>query len=213
MQARGYRSLCRTTHLEHCGPVPFVLNLFRQELGCLELELEHEEPMYKLGHVNAMLSVTVLCASLCCSDRELQHTQCLYILLASTVMCRGGCRLFWSSDKRFLEQFVDGDITTKFKPFSKFPPVYKDIAFWITDQFTENNLAEIVRGAGVPGWLCLITCMMHALRLPVWKIRPVFLCLCGSNFDNNERMRAYTCVSPTGSNEEDDGWPLTDVLE
>lgn len=57
-------------------------------------------------------------------------------------------RLFWSTDKRFLGQFKDGDITTKFKPFSKFPPVYKDIAFWITDQFTENNLAEIVRGAG-----------------------------------------------------------------
>lgn len=60
------------------------------------------------------------------------------------------CRLFWSSDKRFLEQFKDGDITTKFSPFSKFPPVYKDIAFWITDQFTENNLAEIVRGSGAP---------------------------------------------------------------
>ena len=56
--------------------------------------------------------------------------------------------MFWSADKRFLEQFKEGDIRTKFTPFSKFPPVFKDIAFWITDDFTENNLAEIVRGAG-----------------------------------------------------------------
>lgn len=57
-------------------------------------------------------------------------------------------RLFWSGDKRFLDQFKEGDIRTKFKAFSKFPPVFKDIAFWITPDFTENNLAEIVRGAG-----------------------------------------------------------------
>lgn len=47
-------------------------------------------------------------------------------------------------------------MATKFKPFSKHPPVFKDIAFWITDEFTENNLAEIVRGAGAPPFLlCL----------------------------------------------------------
>lgn len=57
-------------------------------------------------------------------------------------------RLFWSNDQRFLKQFSAGSLTTKFKPYSKFPPCYKDIAFWITDQFTENNLCELVRGIG-----------------------------------------------------------------
>ena len=58
------------------------------------------------------------------------------------------CRLFWSADERFLNQFKDGDITTKFKSFSKYPPVFKDVTFWISDNFTENNLAEIARSAG-----------------------------------------------------------------
>jgi phenylalanyl-tRNA synthetase alpha chain len=39
-------------------------------------------------------------------------------------------RLFWSEDKRFLDQFKEGQIKT-FEPFSKFPACYKDIAFWI----------------------------------------------------------------------------------
>jgi phenylalanyl-tRNA synthetase beta subunit len=34
-----------------------------------------------------------------------------------------------------------------FKPFSKHPPCFKDISFWIrSEQFTENNFFEIVRG-------------------------------------------------------------------
>lgn len=39
-------------------------------------------------------------------------------------------RLFWSQDKRFLDQFKDGKIT-RFQPFSKFPPCYKDVSFWV----------------------------------------------------------------------------------
>lgn len=54
-------------------------------------------------------------------------------------------RLFWSADQRFLKQFRPGDLRTKFKAYSKFPPCYKDIAFWISDSFTENNLCEMVR--------------------------------------------------------------------
>lgn len=55
-------------------------------------------------------------------------------------------RLFWSDDERFLKQFKAGDLTTKFKSFSKFPPCMKDISFWISDEFTENNLCETIRG-------------------------------------------------------------------
>ncbi|XP_024526265.1 phenylalanine--tRNA ligase, chloroplastic/mitochondrial isoform X2 [Selaginella moellendorffii] len=54
-------------------------------------------------------------------------------------------RLFWTSDPRFTAQFKAGQLGTKFKPFSKYPPCYKDISFWITDAFTENNLCELVR--------------------------------------------------------------------
>ncbi|RMZ80038.1 hypothetical protein DV738_g3013, partial [Chaetothyriales sp. CBS 135597] len=39
-------------------------------------------------------------------------------------------RLFWSQDKRFLNQFQAGRIT-RFEPFSKYPACYKDIAFWV----------------------------------------------------------------------------------
>ena len=59
-----------------------------------------------------------------------------------------GCRLFWCADDRFLSQFKSGSLATKYKSFSKYPPVFKDMAFWLSDGFTENNLAEIVRNAG-----------------------------------------------------------------
>ncbi|XP_057430486.1 phenylalanine--tRNA ligase, chloroplastic/mitochondrial-like isoform X1 [Lotus japonicus] len=55
-------------------------------------------------------------------------------------------RLFWSNDERFTSQFSKGQLGVKFKPFSKFPPCYKDISFWINESFTENNLCEVVRG-------------------------------------------------------------------
>lgn len=55
-------------------------------------------------------------------------------------------RLFWSSDSRFTTQFKSGQLGTKFKSYSKYPPCFKDISFWISEQFTENNLCEVVRG-------------------------------------------------------------------
>ncbi|XP_043696687.1 phenylalanine--tRNA ligase, chloroplastic/mitochondrial-like [Telopea speciosissima] len=55
-------------------------------------------------------------------------------------------RLFWLTDERFTSQFSEGQLGVKFKPFSKFPPCYKDLSFWINDSFTENNLCEVVRG-------------------------------------------------------------------
>ena len=61
-------------------------------------------------------------------------------------------RLFWSGDERFLSQFKAGDLTTQFQPYSKYPPCNKDMAFWLSDAFTENNLCEVVRG--VAGDLC-----------------------------------------------------------
>ncbi|KAL3157791.1 hypothetical protein ABBQ32_012215 [Trebouxia sp. C0010 RCD-2024] len=56
-------------------------------------------------------------------------------------------RLFWSNDKRFTKQFKQGQMRSKFKPYSKYPPCYKDVSFWLPtdDSFTENNLCEQVR--------------------------------------------------------------------
>lgn len=53
-------------------------------------------------------------------------------------------RLFHSTDERFLSQFSEGKIV-KFQSFSKFPACYKDISFWITSSFHENNFSELVR--------------------------------------------------------------------
>lgn len=39
-------------------------------------------------------------------------------------------RLFWSKDERFLSQFKSGKIT-QFQPYSKYPPCYKDMSFWL----------------------------------------------------------------------------------
>lgn len=53
-------------------------------------------------------------------------------------------RLFWSNDKRFLNQFTPGTIT-KFKPYSKYEVCYKDVSFFTTPQFSYNDLCSIAR--------------------------------------------------------------------
>jgi phenylalanyl-tRNA synthetase alpha chain len=68
-------------------------------------------------------------------------------------------RLFWSTDDRFLSQFrgVSDDLTRlrRFVPFSKYPPCYKDVSFWlksssaaggnVNHEWHENDLMEIIR--------------------------------------------------------------------
>jgi len=56
-------------------------------------------------------------------------------------------RLFWSSDPRFTKQFAKGEVTV-FKPYSKYPPCYKDIAFWLPqdDSYVANDFFELARG-------------------------------------------------------------------
>ncbi|KAF8316223.1 phenylalanyl-tRNA synthetase [Cantharellus anzutake] len=48
-------------------------------------------------------------------------------------------RLFWSNDPRFLSQFTPGEITT-FKPYSKYPPCYKDHKI-----VHDNDFCDVVR--------------------------------------------------------------------
>ena len=68
-------------------------------------------------------------------------------------------RLFWSRDERFLKQFSPGKVS-QFKPFSKYPDCYKDVAFWVNDSkisaagggqvstFHENDIMELFREEG-----------------------------------------------------------------
>ncbi|CAN0512454.1 unnamed protein product, partial [Ectocarpus sp. 8 AP-2014] len=54
-------------------------------------------------------------------------------------------RLFWSEDPRFSSQFEAKTLTT-FQPYSKYPPCYKDVTFWLPeDNFHNNDLFEVVR--------------------------------------------------------------------
>ena len=64
-------------------------------------------------------------------------------------------RLFWSEDERFHRQFrqnkkaqgeKEGEnlTITRFVPYSKYPPVYKDVAFWLPEAE-----AEVPNGEGV----------------------------------------------------------------
>lgn len=65
-------------------------------------------------------------------------------------------RLFWSGDERFLSQFKKGDLKARFKPYSKYPPCFKDVSFWqpkaekegaeAAAVVSENDLCEKVRG-------------------------------------------------------------------
>jgi phenylalanyl-tRNA synthetase alpha chain len=63
-------------------------------------------------------------------------------------------RYLWSKDPRFINQFQNG--LTSFKEYSKYPPVLKDVSFWVndyleTDENTwnqHNNLCEIIRDVG-----------------------------------------------------------------
>ncbi|EXJ82629.1 phenylalanyl-tRNA synthetase alpha chain [Capronia epimyces CBS 606.96] len=57
-------------------------------------------------------------------------------------------RLFWSQDKRFLQQFKCGHIK-KFEPFSKYPECYKDIAFWINSSPAAASPIGVESSSGV----------------------------------------------------------------
>ena len=56
-------------------------------------------------------------------------------------------RLFWTQDERFVNQFKTPSSNTllTFKPYSKYPPCYKDVSFWLPPHFHENDLFEAMR--------------------------------------------------------------------
>jgi phenylalanyl-tRNA synthetase alpha chain len=53
-------------------------------------------------------------------------------------------RLFWTQDHRFHSQF-DGSLDVQFESYSKFPPCYKDVTFWVPPGIHENDIYEVIR--------------------------------------------------------------------
>jgi phenylalanyl-tRNA synthetase alpha chain len=54
-------------------------------------------------------------------------------------------KLNFTTDKRFLKQFENGEII-KFIPYSKYPGCYKDITFWLpSEKFHDNDFYEKCR--------------------------------------------------------------------
>lgn len=61
-------------------------------------------------------------------------------------------RLFWSEDPRFTSQFRPGEITS-FKPYSRYPPCYKDMSFWLPETssaVTPSGLGAAAAGGRLP---------------------------------------------------------------
>jgi len=76
-------------------------------------------------------------------------------------------RLFWSSDPRFTKQFRAGGMGSRFKPYSKFPPCFKDVSFWQPEgkpAVSENDMCEVVRG--VAGDLAEAVTLIDAFTHP-----------------------------------------------
>jgi phenylalanyl-tRNA synthetase alpha chain len=63
-------------------------------------------------------------------------------------------RTLWSQDGRFLNQFESGKIS-KFKRFSKFPPTFRDMAFWLPNDIvnfdSDRFVVQVMSLAGPHG--------------------------------------------------------------
>jgi phenylalanyl-tRNA synthetase alpha chain len=58
-------------------------------------------------------------------------------------------RWFWSQDERFLSQFRAGTIT-KFRPFSCYPPLLRDLSFYLPEDSVihDNDVFDVIRQSG-----------------------------------------------------------------
>lgn len=58
-------------------------------------------------------------------------------------------RLFWTTDPRFHDQFrsqlTNLDQPIIFSPFSKYPPIYRDLSFYHDSSFQPNEIFELIR--------------------------------------------------------------------
>ena len=77
-------------------------------------------------------------------------------------------RLFWTTDKRFTGQFHAGNLSTQFKPFSKFPPCFKVLLF---RKFWYQN--------DVPPYITVHSCAVVSIALTTivaWKNKDLKHC-------------------------------------
>ena len=56
-------------------------------------------------------------------------------------------RYFWTEDQRFLSQFESREVK-KFEQYSKYPVCFKDIAFWISEEYNPNDFYSVAREVG-----------------------------------------------------------------
>ena len=57
-------------------------------------------------------------------------------------------RLFWSKDARFLSQFCEQKAIRRFVPFSKYPPCFKDVSFWLRSSSNAAGGASTIHPPG-----------------------------------------------------------------
>ena len=88
----------------------------------------------------------------CTSNLAFSHGY--LIIPLESIAVRAECSLLSSSDSDCCALFL------------QYPPCYKDISFWISDSFTENNLCELVRG------------IAGDLVEEVWLTNNIYVCVC-----------------------------------
>ena len=84
-----------------------------------------------------------------------------------------------------------GDLKSKFKPFSRYPACFKDMAFWISPELSENKLfwagaCICVKGSGLAGGymhVCVLpfvhVCMLVHMHARLSKVLCICVCSCG----------------------------------
>lgn len=85
-------------------------------------------------------------------------------------------RLFWSEDPRFVQQFKPGEISS-FRSYSRFPPCYKDVSFWTSEEvkFHENDLCDVVRDTAgdLVEDVKLVSCFNLSLSARKLRVLPI----------------------------------------
>ena len=113
----------------------------------LEIELNHDGKWIEL--LGGGILKNQILKSFCIFDKKAYAFGLGLERLAMILLNISDIRMFWSKDKRFLDQYADGKLV-QFKPFSLFPHTCRDISFCIkeSDNFHVNDLYQLIREVG-----------------------------------------------------------------